>query len=47
MNELFLNLSKLGTPLYFYEKEKIISNSEKLKSYFKNLSIFYASKGKL
>ncbi|MCS7245505.1 MAG: diaminopimelate decarboxylase [candidate division WOR-3 bacterium] len=44
MNELVLNLSKLGTPLYFYEKEKIVSNAEKLKSYFKNLNIFYAVK---
>ena len=44
MNKLLYEISNLGTPIYFYLKEKILENSQKLKNYFKNVNIFYAVK---
>lgn len=43
-NKLLYEISNFGTPIYFYLKEKILENSQKLKNYFKNVSIFYAVK---
>jgi len=43
-NKLLYEISNFGTPIYFYLKEKILENSEKLKNYFKNVNIFYAVK---
>jgi diaminopimelate decarboxylase len=44
MSNLLYEISKLGTPIYFYLKEKILENSQKLKNHFKNVNIFYAVK---
>ena len=35
MSNLLYEISKLGTPIYFYLKEKILENSQKLKNHFK------------
>ncbi len=44
MNDVLFEISKLGTPLYFYLKEKILDNANKLKNHFKNVELFYAVK---
>ncbi|MDT7880072.1 MAG: diaminopimelate decarboxylase [Candidatus Hydrothermia bacterium] len=44
MSNLLYEISKCGTPIYFYLKEKILENSQKLKNHFKNVNIFYAVK---
>jgi diaminopimelate decarboxylase len=44
VNNLLIEISKLGTPLYFYIKEKILENSKKLKENFKDIEIYYAVK---
>jgi diaminopimelate decarboxylase len=37
MSNLLYEISKLGTPIYFYLKEKILENSQKLKNHFKKV----------
>ncbi len=37
MSNLLYEISKLGTPIYFYLKEKILENSQKLKNHFKEV----------
>ncbi|MEO0202757.1 MAG: diaminopimelate decarboxylase [candidate division WOR-3 bacterium] len=44
MIDTLIEISKIGTPLYFYLKKRILENSKKLKSNFKSVEIYYAVK---
>ncbi len=44
MIDVLSEISRLGTPLYFYLKEKILDNAKKLKEHFRNVEVFYAVK---